>query len=117
CSRPARRRSARDVLINERIRGELRAGKPARAAMEGGYARAFSSIFDGHVTTLIAGFVLLQYEPGDEGGDVAVEDAGEGARIAPLHRRTGGLARAQLPADALVDEHVASGTAARRARA
>ena len=47
-----------NVLINERVREELAAGKSARAAVDAGYDRAFWTIFDAHVTTLIAGFVL-----------------------------------------------------------
>ncbi len=47
-----------NVLINERIREELAAGKPARTAVDQGYDRAFWTIFDAHVTTLIAGFIL-----------------------------------------------------------
>jgi preprotein translocase subunit SecD len=47
-----------NVLINERVREELAAGKTARAAVDAGYDRAFWTIFDAHVTTLIAGFVL-----------------------------------------------------------
>jgi preprotein translocase subunit SecD len=48
-----------NVLINERIREELRNGKSARAAVDQGYDRAFWTIFDAHVTTLIAGVILL----------------------------------------------------------
>ena len=48
-----------NVLINERVREELAAGKTARAAVDAGYDRAFWTIFDAHVTTLIAGFVLM----------------------------------------------------------
>ncbi len=48
-----------NVLINERIREELRNGKTARAAVDQGYDRAFWTIFDAHVTALIAGFVLF----------------------------------------------------------
>ncbi len=47
-----------NVLINERVREELAAGKTARAAVDAGYDRAFWTIFDAHVTTLIAGIVL-----------------------------------------------------------
>jgi preprotein translocase subunit SecD len=53
-----------NVLINERIREELRAGKTPRAAIETGYNRAFWTIFDSQLTTAIAGFVLLQYGTG-----------------------------------------------------
>jgi preprotein translocase subunit SecD len=48
-----------NVLINERVREELASGKTARAAVDQGYDRAFWTIFDAHVTTLIAGFILL----------------------------------------------------------
>ncbi|WP_164002814.1 protein translocase subunit SecD [Pyxidicoccus caerfyrddinensis] len=48
-----------NVLINERIREELSHGKSARAAVDQGYDRAFWTIFDAHVTTLIAGFILF----------------------------------------------------------
>jgi preprotein translocase subunit SecD len=53
-----------NVLINERIREEIDLGKSARAAVEIGYKRAFSAIFDGHVTSVIAGVVLAQYGTG-----------------------------------------------------
>jgi preprotein translocase subunit SecD len=48
-----------NVLINERIREELDHGKTARQAVDQGYDRAFWTIFDAHVTTLIAGFILF----------------------------------------------------------
>lgn len=53
-----------NVLINERIREELREGRSPRAAVEAGYNKAFSSIVDGHVTTFIGGLLLLQYGTG-----------------------------------------------------
>ncbi|MBK7585148.1 MAG: protein translocase subunit SecD [Myxococcales bacterium] len=53
-----------NVLINERIREEQRAGKTARAAIDIGFNRALSAIIDGHVTTLISGIVLAQYGSG-----------------------------------------------------
>jgi preprotein translocase subunit SecD len=53
-----------NVLINERIREELREGKSPRAAIEIGYSRALTAIIDGHVTTLISGVVLAQYGTG-----------------------------------------------------
>ena len=53
-----------NVLINERIREELRAGKTARSAIEGGYGNAFSAIIDSNITTGIAGLVLWQYGSG-----------------------------------------------------
>lgn len=53
-----------NVLIFERIREELRLGKPARAAIDAGYKKAFGTILDSNLTTLIAGFVLWQYGSG-----------------------------------------------------
>jgi preprotein translocase subunit SecD len=53
-----------NVLINERIREELRAGRTIRAAVEAGYSKAFPSILDGHVTVFISGLILAQYGTG-----------------------------------------------------
>jgi preprotein translocase subunit SecD len=53
-----------NVLIFERIREEVRTGKPARAAVEAGFARAWSAILDGNVTTLIAAAMLFQFGTG-----------------------------------------------------
>jgi preprotein translocase subunit SecD len=53
-----------NVLINERIRDELRDGKSPRAAVETGYARAFSAILDGHFTTFMSAIVLAQFGSG-----------------------------------------------------
>jgi len=53
-----------NVIINERIREELRLGKTARAAVEAGYGRAFWTIFDANFTTLIAAVVLWSYGSG-----------------------------------------------------
>jgi len=50
-----------NVLINERIREELRGGKTIRAAIETGYERAFVTILDSNVTTLITGLVLYTF--------------------------------------------------------
>lgn len=49
-----------NVLINERVREEIANGKSARVAVDQGYDRAFWTIFDAHITTLIAGFILQQ---------------------------------------------------------
>ncbi len=48
-----------NVIIFERIREELDKGKTVRAAIDGGYQRAFTTILDANLTTLIAAFVLL----------------------------------------------------------
>jgi preprotein translocase subunit SecD len=53
-----------NVLICERIREELRLGKTPRAAIEAGYSKAFSAIFDSNVTTIISAIVLMQYGSG-----------------------------------------------------
>ncbi|RLB12619.1 MAG: protein translocase subunit SecD [Deltaproteobacteria bacterium] len=53
-----------NVLIFERIREELRLGKGAIAAIETGYGRAFVTILDANVTTLIAALVLFQFGTG-----------------------------------------------------
>jgi preprotein translocase subunit SecD len=53
-----------NVLINERIREELRSGKSVRAAVDAGYSRAWPSIIDGHITVGISGLILSQYGSG-----------------------------------------------------
>lgn len=53
-----------NVLIFERIREELRLGKVTRAAMDAGYSRAFATILDTHVTTLITGLILFIFGTG-----------------------------------------------------
>ncbi len=53
-----------NVLINERIREEIAAGRNLRTAIGNGYARAFSAIFDSNLTTLIAAFLLFQFGTG-----------------------------------------------------
>lgn len=53
-----------NVLIFERIREELRQGKPVRLAVDGGYDKALLTIIDSHVTTLITGLVLFLFGTG-----------------------------------------------------
>ena len=53
-----------NVLVNERIREELRAGASAQAAISTGYERAWATILDSNVTTLIAGLALLAFGSG-----------------------------------------------------
>ncbi|MBI5188568.1 MAG: protein translocase subunit SecD [Nitrospirae bacterium] len=53
-----------NVLMFERIRDELRAGKTPRSAVDSGYDKAFWTIFDSHVTTLITAAVLFQFGTG-----------------------------------------------------
>ncbi len=52
-----------NVLVFERIREEIKLGKPVKAAIDGGYQKAFWTIFDANVTTLIAAAIL--YSMGD----------------------------------------------------
>jgi preprotein translocase subunit SecD len=53
-----------NVLINERIREELRNGATPQAAITAGYERAFGTIVDSNITTLIAGLALLIFGSG-----------------------------------------------------
>lgn len=53
-----------NVLIFERIREELRLGKTPKAALDAGYDKAFLTIMDSHVTTLITAAVLFQFGTG-----------------------------------------------------
>ncbi len=53
-----------NVIIYERIREELRAGKGTRLAVSDGYKNAYSAIIDGNVTTLITGIVLVLFGSG-----------------------------------------------------
>ena len=53
-----------NVLINERIREELANGRPLSAAINTGFNRAFAAIFDSHITSLLASFILYQFGSG-----------------------------------------------------
>ncbi|MBP1687790.1 MAG: secD [Deltaproteobacteria bacterium] len=53
-----------NVLINERIREELRLGKTARAAIEAGYQRALPAILDTNTNSFLAGLILFQFGTG-----------------------------------------------------
>ena len=65
-----------NVLINERIREELRAGQTPQAAISTGYDRAFGTIIDSNVTTLIAGLALLIFGSGPVRGFAVVHCLG-----------------------------------------
>ncbi|MCV2350283.1 protein translocase subunit SecD [Paucibacter sp. Y2R2-4] len=65
-----------NVLINERIREELRAGMAPQAAINIGYERAFATILDSNVTTLIAGLSLLAFGSGPVKGFAIVHCLG-----------------------------------------
>ncbi len=53
-----------NVIIFERIREELRAGRTVKAAIDAGYKKAFGTVFDSHVTTLITGLILFTFGTG-----------------------------------------------------
>jgi preprotein translocase subunit SecD len=53
-----------NVLVFERIREELREGKTVRAAIENGFSRAFGTIIDTHMTTIISALFLLEFGTG-----------------------------------------------------
>lgn len=53
-----------NVLINERIREELRAGRAPRSAVEAGYEHALPAIIDTNVTTFLSGLILFQFGTG-----------------------------------------------------
>jgi preprotein translocase subunit SecD len=53
-----------NVLINERIREELRLGRSVRAAIEAGYEKALPAIIDTNVTTFLSGVILFQFGTG-----------------------------------------------------
>jgi len=53
-----------NVLINERMREELRLGRPLMTVIANGYGKAFSAIIDSNLTTLIAAFLLFQFGTG-----------------------------------------------------
>ncbi|MCA0176936.1 MAG: protein translocase subunit SecD [Proteobacteria bacterium] len=65
-----------NVLINERIREELRAGSAPQTAIHAGYERAWATILDSNVTTLIAGAALLAFGSGPIRGFAVVHCLG-----------------------------------------
>ncbi|MDH3210468.1 MAG: protein translocase subunit SecD [Burkholderiaceae bacterium] len=65
-----------NVLINERVREELRGGAPPQLAIHNGYERAFATIVDSNVTTLIAGLALLAFGSGPVRGFAVVHCLG-----------------------------------------
>ena len=65
-----------NVLINERVREELRNGASPQAAIHNGYERAFATILDSNVTTLIAGLALLTFGSGPVRGFAVVHCLG-----------------------------------------
>jgi preprotein translocase subunit SecD len=65
-----------NVLINERVREELRSGVSPQAAIHAGYDRAWATILDSNVTTLIAGLALLAFGSGPVRGFAVVHCLG-----------------------------------------
>ena len=65
-----------NVLINERVREELRSGASPQAAIHAGYDRAWGTIIDSNVTTLIAGLALLAFGSGPVRGFAVVHCLG-----------------------------------------
>ena len=65
-----------NVLINERVREELRGGATPQVAINNGYERACATILDSNVTTLIAGIALLAFGSGPVRGFAIVHCLG-----------------------------------------
>lgn len=65
-----------NVLINERVREELRGGASPQMAIHVGYDKAFATIFDSNITTLIAGLALLAFGSGPVRGFAVVHCLG-----------------------------------------
>jgi len=65
-----------NVLINERVREELRSGMTPQMAIQAGYERAFGTILDSNVTTLIVGLMLLAFGSGPVRGFAVVHCLG-----------------------------------------
>jgi len=65
-----------NVLINERVREELRGGANPQVAIQTGYEKAWGTIFDSNVTTLIAGLALLAFGSGPVRGFAVVHCLG-----------------------------------------
>jgi preprotein translocase subunit SecD len=65
-----------NVLINERVREELRQGMSPQSAITAGYDRAFATIVDSNVTTFIVGLMLLTFGSGPIRGFAVVHCLG-----------------------------------------
>ncbi|HSP34864.1 MAG TPA: protein translocase subunit SecD [Thermoanaerobaculia bacterium] len=70
-----------NVLVFERIREELRDGRAVRAAIENGFSRAFATIIDTHLTTIIAALFLFQFGTGPIKGFAVTLLIGLGASV------------------------------------
>lgn len=65
-----------NVLINERVREELRSGNTPQASIHAGYDRAFDTILDSNITTMIAGLALFMFGTGPIKGFAVVHVLG-----------------------------------------
>ena len=65
-----------NVLINERVREELRVGRTPQLAISEGYGMAFATILDSNITSLIAGLALLIFGSGPVRGFAVVHCLG-----------------------------------------
>ncbi len=70
-----------NVLIFERIREEIRLGKPVRSAIDSGYDKAFLTIVDSHVTTLITALILFIFGTGPIKGFAVTLSVGIGINL------------------------------------
>ena len=70
-----------NVLVFERIREELREGKTPRAAIDNGFSRAFATIIDTHLTTIISALFLFQFGTGPIKGFAVTLLIGLGASV------------------------------------
>jgi preprotein translocase subunit SecD len=70
-----------NVLIFERIREELRAGKTAAAAVKEGFGHAWTTIVDTHVTTIVSAIILLMFGTGPVKGFAVTLMVGLGANL------------------------------------
>ena len=69
-----------NVLINERIREEIRSGMTPQMAIQAGYERAFGTILDSNVTTFIVGIMLLAFGSGPVRGFAVCTASGSSRR-------------------------------------
>ncbi|MDE2292171.1 MAG: protein translocase subunit SecD [Elusimicrobia bacterium] len=70
-----------NVLIFERMREEMRLGKPTRIVIDVGYSKAFTAILDGHITTLIGAAFLFQFGTGPVKGFAVTLSLGVAASL------------------------------------
>jgi len=70
-----------NVLIFERIREELRNGKTPAAAVDQGFAKAWVTIIDTHVTTIVSAFILFLFGTGPVKGFAVTLACGLGANL------------------------------------